>query len=80
MFFVSNLLSSSQAGAQGLRRELYANIEEPKAAQTILSPPKLPWIQPFSLQLHPLIPDHLADSVGSPEKAGVGGSIPSLAT
>jgi hypothetical protein len=26
------------------------------------------------------IPNRLADSVGGPEKAGVGGSIPSLAT
>jgi hypothetical protein len=27
-----------------------------------------------------LIPNHFGDSVGGPEKAGVGGSIPSLAT
>jgi len=34
----------------------------------------------LSLQVHPLIPGHLAELSGSPEKAGVGGSIPSLAT
>jgi hypothetical protein len=28
----------------------------------------------------PLIPNHLALSISGPEKAGVGGSIPSLAT
>jgi hypothetical protein len=28
----------------------------------------------------PLISNHFRDSVGGPEKAGVGGSIPSLAT
>jgi len=27
-----------------------------------------------------LIPNHFGDSVSGPEKAGVGGSIPSLAT
>jgi hypothetical protein len=31
-------------------------------------------------QLFTLIPNQLTPSVGSPEKAGVGGSIPSLAT
>jgi hypothetical protein len=64
----------------GDRRELYANIEEPETAQTILRHPKSPHLKLFSRQLHPLIPGHLANSVGSPEKAGVGGSIPSLAT
>jgi hypothetical protein len=62
----------------GDRRELYANIEEPETAQTILRHPKSPHLKLFSRQLHPLIPGHLANSVGSPEKAGVGGSIPSL--
>src|SRR6202142_218931 len=33
--------------------------------------------QPLSHQSHPLIPDHFANSVAGPEKAGVGGSIPS---
>jgi len=32
----------------------------------------------LSLQVHPLIPGYLAELSGSPEKAGVGGSIPSL--
>jgi hypothetical protein len=32
------------------------------------------------MQIDPLIPGHLAELSGSPEKAGVGGSIPSLAT
>ncbi len=31
-------------------------------------------------QLYPLIPEHLVRLLGGPEKAGVGGSIPSLAT
>ena len=61
-------------------RELYANIEEPKTAQTILRHPRSHHSQLFFLQSHPLIPDYLANSVGGPEKAGVGGSIPSLAT
>ena len=61
-------------------RELYANIEGPKTAQTILRHPKSPHLQPISRQPYPLIPDHLANSVGGPEKAGVGGSSPSLAT
>ncbi len=79
-----NPLAYSQAGSHGRvcgrTRELYANIEEPKTAQTILRRPKSPHLQPYSCQPHPLIPDHLANSVGGPEKAGVGGSIPSLAT
>jgi hypothetical protein len=33
----------------------------------------------LSLQVHPLIPGYLAELSGSPEKAGVGGSIPSSA-
>ena len=49
-------------------------------AQIILNHPKSVPSQPFSCQLHPLIPGLLANSVGGPEKAGVGGSIPSLAT
>ena len=32
------------------------------------------------ISIFPLIPDQLAALLGSPEKAGVGGSIPSLAT
>jgi hypothetical protein len=32
------------------------------------------------LQQHPLIPCQLGNSVDGPEKAGVGGSTPSLAT
>ena len=63
-----------------LPREQYANIEEPKTAQTILRHPKLPAAQPLAPQSYPLIPEHLAKSVSGPEKAGVGGSIPSLAT
>jgi hypothetical protein len=61
-------------------RELYANIEESETAETILRHPKSPHLQPFLRQSHPLIPGHLANSVGGPEKAGVGGSSPSLAT
>jgi hypothetical protein len=89
MFFVSNLLSSSQAGRHAAMplskqtdevREPYANIEEPKPAQTILCHPKSLHFQPFSRQSHPLTTSHLAISVGGPEKAGVGGSSPSLAT
>ena len=63
-----------------LLAEQYPNIEGPKTAQIIPSHPKQPRRQPFSHQLHPLSPDYLANSVGGPEKAGVGGSIPSLAT
>ncbi len=44
------------------------------------SHPKMVWAQKFYFQMHPLIPGHLAGLSGSPEKAGVGGSIPSLAT
>jgi hypothetical protein len=61
-------------------REPYANIEEPKTAHIILNHPKCPHPQPFCHQSHPLIPGHLANSVDGPEKAGGGGSIPSLAT
>jgi len=89
MFFVSNLPSSSRAGRHAAMplskqtdevREPYANIKEPKLAQTILCHPKSLHLQPFSRQSHPLITSHLAISVGGPEKAGVGGSSPSLAT
>ncbi len=55
-------------------------MEGPKTAQIILNRPKSPRAQLFSCQSYPLIPDQLAYSVGGPEKAGVGGSIPSLAT
>ena len=61
-------------------REPYANIEGPKTAQPIPRHPKSPLLQPFSHHLRTLIPDHMANSVGGPEKAGVGGSIPYLAT
>jgi hypothetical protein len=36
----------------GDRRELYANIEGPETAQTILRHPKSPHLQLFSRQLH----------------------------
>jgi hypothetical protein len=40
--------------------------------------PKWQGAQPPRLQLHPLIPGHLAESVDGPEKARVGGSTRSL--
>jgi hypothetical protein len=42
--------------------------------------PKTTSILLLLLQTHPLISNRLGNPVGGPEKAGVGGSIPSLAT
>ena len=67
-------------GAGGQEREQYANIEQPKIDQTSLHHPKRPVTQARYSQQDPLISYHFRDSVGGPEKAGVGGSIPSLAT
>ena len=55
-----------------MAHEQYPNIDEPKTAQTILRHPKSLHLQAFFHQLHPLIPDSLANSVGRPEKAGLG--------
>ena len=49
-------------------------------AYLILNHPEWLHSEAFCYQLYALIPDYLANSVGSLEKAGVGGSIPSLAT
>jgi hypothetical protein len=50
---------------------------QPNLPQAILK-----WSRPqkFYFQIHPLIPGHLAELSGSPEKAGVSGPIPALAT
>jgi hypothetical protein len=61
-------------------REQYANIAGAEPAQIILRHAKSSNSQTFLHQSLPLIPNHFAVSVGGPEKAGVGGSIPSLAT
>ena len=63
-----------------LRREQYANIEGPKIAELSPNEPKATIEQAISYQSIPLIPGPLSGSAGGPEKAGVGGSIPSLAT
>ena len=42
--------------------------------------PNRQYAKGFNFQSGPLIPSHLVPLVGGPEKAGVGGSIPSLAT
>jgi hypothetical protein len=60
--------------------EQYANIARAESAQIVLRHPKPSNSQAVSHELLPLIPNHFAGSVGGPEKAGVGGSIPSLAT
>jgi len=61
-------------------RAQYGNIEEPKTSQVILSYPK----SSTSINSISLVTsddsNHFSDSVSGPEKAGVGGSIPSLAT
>jgi hypothetical protein len=62
------------------RRELYANIDEPKSAQTVPQHPNRPKHNPSVHQILPLISNRLGNRVGGSEKAGVGGSIPSLAT
>jgi hypothetical protein len=61
-------------------RERCANIENPKIVQTILSHPKTLPAKALYPESHPLISTHFGDSVGGSEKAGVSGSIPSLAT
>ena len=63
------------------RCEPHANIEEPKTAQVILNNPTWSLPQPVYHRVvrDPPISDRLAKSAGRPEKAGVGGSIPSLA-
>jgi hypothetical protein len=40
-----------------------------------LSSPKIDRAYKLCIQIHPLIPGHLAELSGGPEKAGVGGSI-----
>jgi hypothetical protein len=62
-----------------LRREQYANIEGPKIAELSPNEPKATIEQAISYQSIPLIPGPLSGSAGGPEKAGVGGSIPSMA-
>jgi hypothetical protein len=42
--------------------------------------PKSELFERLSYQLRPLIPSHLGSLVGSPENAGVGGSIPTAST
>ena len=61
-------------------REQYANIAGAETSQVVLHHPKSNNSQAVLHQSLPLIPNHFAGSVGGPEKAGVGGSIPSLAT
>jgi hypothetical protein len=61
-------------------REQYGNIEEAKTSQMIPNGPKPRFLQVFVGHELPLILNHLALSISSPEKAGGGGSIPSLAT
>jgi hypothetical protein len=63
-----------------LAREQYANIEKPRIDQTSPHQPKAPVTQARYSQQDPLTSNHFGNSVGGPEKAGVGGSIPSLAT
>ena len=60
--------------------EQYGNIEEPKRAQTVPILPIRVRSEPISVEPLAFILNRLAESVSSPEKAGVGGSIPSLAT
>jgi hypothetical protein len=57
-------------------REQYANIAGAETSQVILHHPKSNKSQAVLHQSLPLIPNHFANSVGGPEKAGVGGSIP----
>ena len=73
-------VSAGMSFTHSPRREPYANIEPPKAAQMIPNRPKTTSILLLLLQTHPLISNRLGNPVGGPEKAGVGGSIPSLAT
>ena len=61
-------------------RAQHANIEEPKTSESILNHPKLLTAQAIYTEVHPLISNHFGESLGGPEKAGVGGSILSLAT
>jgi hypothetical protein len=72
--------TKDQHSSQRHSREQYANNAHPKWAYFGLNSPKTEGAQNLYYQLHPLIPNHLAELSGSPEKAGVGGSIPSLAT
>ena len=58
----------------------FAHVEDPKMVQTILSHPKSLTAEVPHAQWHSLISNHFGESVSGPEKAGVGGSIPSLAT
>ncbi len=60
--------------------EQYGHIEGAKMAQVIPIGPNLLPLQVPLAQTLLLISNHLAVSISSPEKAGVGGSIPSLAT
>ncbi len=61
-------------------REQYANIEEPQCSYISLNGLKTLRATAQKSQQHALISNHFAYPVGGPEKAGVGGSIPSLAT
>ncbi len=75
MLLIAKGCPDSQAGIHAWKEvwstpEQYANIKGPKTAQTIPRHPKLstfqhlPNLQPFYVQRYPLIPDHLANSVG----------------
>ncbi len=64
----------------GESREQYANNLGLKTAQTVLYDPSCSCAKQMVPLIHTSIGNHLANSVDSPEKAGVGGSIPSLAT
>jgi hypothetical protein len=61
-----------------IRREQYGNNLGRKPSQMIPNDPKSALHKQPSFQLGPLILSHLGPLVGGPEKAGVGGSIPSL--
>ena len=61
-------------------REPYANIREPNSAQISLHRPKRRSAQVQPHQRQALILNRFGNSVDGSEKAGVGGSTPSLAT
>ena len=61
-------------------RERCANNQQPKPAHTILNDPKSTSAQALAHHLYTLISNRFGISVDGPEKAGVGGSTPSLAT
>src|SRR3990167_8588954 len=76
----SEQAASNQRGSGKLLWEQYGNILEPKLSQTIPMGPTSAIPEPIVSSNDVLIQNHIAESVSSPEKAGVGGSIPSLAT